>query len=303
MRLLDRLLSERFDVGSADPGLIHGVLAKSQLVVADNVVNYWATFKSRGVPLASDFPCVILPFEHTFIEMRLPRECATTSSGSVLEASGLLLTMGPRDPMVVSKSKEMEAVALECDKAKWFMEGLVFVQFRNEVPRLMCRLFCPVDGDGRVVSNTKGGLSGAFESFQGLPDSQDERLRHYQALAGLFLPPTLLTLSFMHCRNVQVRTEVPPAPLSKKHERKTGRPLLRYRVLQIDHMKQVLEHEGHASIEGLKRALHICRGHFATYGKDGKGLLFGKHVATVWIPMHSRGSIEAGVVVKDYDVK
>ena len=40
-----------------------------------------------------------------------------------------------------------------------------------------------------------------------------------------------------------------------------------------------------------------------TYGRDGKGLLFGKHTATVWIPMHVRGNTEEGIVVKDYAVK
>lgn len=53
----------------------------------------------------------------------------------------------------------------------------------------------------------------------------------------------------------------------------------------------------------MKKALHICRGHFKHYGRDGKGLLFGKHKATVWIPMHVRGDIEEGAVVKDHSVK
>ena len=107
----------------------------------------------------------------------------------------------------------------------------------------------------------------------------------------------------MHCRNVKVVEGVPPPKLSKKHEKKSGRPLVHYHVLKIDHMKTVLEREGKASTEGLKKALHICRGHFATYGQDGKGLLFGKHAGRYWIPMHVRGKAEQGVIVKDYDVQ
>jgi len=51
----------------------------------------------------------------------------------------------------------------------------------------------------------------------------------------------------------------------------------------------------------IHRALHICRGHFATYGDDNP--LFGKHVGTFWRPMHVRGDKAAGEVRKSYKVQ
>jgi hypothetical protein len=189
---------------------------------------------------------------------------------------------------------------------EWHMSGYVFYKYRDNRPVLLLSRFAlPVCADGRVIdSPTKKGVGYSLELLLQFADMtpDEERMMHIACFQGVVWP-AFLALSFMHCRNVKVRTEVPPVPLSKKHERKTGRPLLRYRVLEIDHMKQMLEREGGASTQGLKKALHICRGHFKHYGRDGKGLLFGKHTATVWVPMHSRGSAEEGVVVKDYDVK
>ncbi len=66
-------------------------------------------------------------------------------------------------------------------------------------------------------------------------------------------------------------------------------------------MKEVLRREGGSETNGLKKALHICRGHFATYSPEHP--LFGKFTGTFWKPAHVRGSQEHGIVVKDYVIK
>ena len=163
----------------------------------------------------------------------------------------------------------------------------------------------PLGSGGEIISGSGGVpfIGNMGVEFLGNNAGKEMDMKILVAFSETFLFPCLLGLSFMHCRNVKVVEEIPPPKLSKKHEKKHGVPLFRYHVLKIDHMKTVLEKEGHASSEGLKKALHICRGHFATYGKDGKGLLFGRHAGRYWIPMHTRGNPELGVVEKDYDVK
>jgi hypothetical protein len=111
--------------------------------------------------------------------------------------------------------------------------------------------------------------------------------------------PACLTLSFFHCTNVSVREEAPPARLSKAHERRHGRPLLRYKTLDIHPMQRVLRQEGGSARVGLPRALHICRGHFKQFRQKG---LFGKHFGLYWWEMHLRGQRSAGLVSKDYAV-
>jgi hypothetical protein len=53
--------------------------------------------------------------------------------------------------------------------------------------------------------------------------------------------------------------------------------MLKYHTIEIEPMKKVLRHEGRIETEGLKRALHICRGHFAHYPETEPGL-FGKGI-------------------------
>lgn len=79
------------------------------------------------------------------------------------------------------------------------------------------------------------------------------------------------------------------------------RPRLTYHVLDITPMRQVLRIEGGEAQNGTKRALHICRGHFANYSQ-GRGL-FGKYHGMYWIDQHVRGSASRGFALKDYRVK
>ncbi len=114
----------------------------------------------------------------------------------------------------------------------------------------------------------------------------------------------LFGLQFMHCKNVKVQENQPAPKLSKAFNRRHGRPLLSYKTLEIEPMKRVLESEGGIAQNGLKKALHICRGHFATYTPE-KGMLGRKLDApvTVWKPAHVRGDSSNGIVQKDYKVK
>ncbi len=300
MRLLDRLLAGQFDLGPvvADHGVtVKKSLAGSQLVVVDNVAVYYSRFRGTE-PAITDFPTVMLPFDITFMEARLHQ---VISDAYILESVGALLAM----EAPTSSEEEFRSWLLSRE-VKWHLHGILFVQFRGEDPKLMSDFVIPLNKEGKIIPTTDGDTRPPFavrsvNTIRGLPIAESADFQ--VGLLSLLLPILLMALSFMHCRNVIVRKESPPAPLSRKYQKKTGRPLLQYHVIQIDHMKKVLEREGHASTEGLKKALHICRGHFATYGEEGKGLLFGRHAGRFWIPMHVRGKPEQGVVLKDYDVK
>jgi hypothetical protein len=100
-----------------------------------------------------------------------------------------------------------------------------------------------------------------------------------QALWEL-LVPMLFSLSLMHTRNVTLEPVEPNPTVSARFERRHGRPLVRYKTLVIDPMREVLEREGKASSRGLGHAVHTCRGHFKRYGEDSK--LFGRYTGTWW---------------------
>lgn len=114
----------------------------------------------------------------------------------------------------------------------------------------------------------------------------------------------LLAISFMHCKNVVLRQQTPPAvqqTAKQKRQRIQPHQPVTYHVLDIEPMKTILKTEGKSEQVGLQRALHICRGHFSTYTEDKK--LFGKYAGTFWIPQHVRGSAEVGFATKDYRIK
>ena len=111
---------------------------------------------------------------------------------------------------------------------------------------------------------------------------------------------TGLALTFAHCKNVALQDHHTPPKVAKKRA-KAGKPIgTTYKTLLIDPMKETLRTEGGIEKNGLKKALHICRGHFATYTEDKP--LFGKITGTFWKPMHVRGNKKRGEVKKDYAI-
>lgn len=113
--------------------------------------------------------------------------------------------------------------------------------------------------------------------------------------------PADVAMTFAHCKNVSMQEHRTPPKVAKKRA-KAGKPIgTTYKTLVIDPMKETLRTEGNIEKNGLKKALHICRGHFATYTEDKP--LFGKVTGTFWKPMHVRGNKKRGEVKKDYAIK
>lgn len=123
----------------------------------------------------------------------------------------------------------------------------------------------------------------------------------YGRQGGYLCIPVFMAIGLMHCKNVTVTEQRPPDWQQKAAQKKHGRPLVTYHVLNIEPMKTVLRTEGDIEHNGLKKALHICRGHFKTFTSDKP--LFGKVTGTYWWQPHVRGSIDEGVALKDYNVK
>jgi hypothetical protein len=115
-----------------------------------------------------------------------------------------------------------------------------------------------------------------------------------------YLIPFLLSMSLMNCKNTTVEPHEPDRKLNRERTRHSLKPFLRYHTINIEPMRKVLKTEGDIEANGLKKALHICRGHFRRYTDEKP--LFGHTAGLVWTPSHVRGSAKAGVVVSDYKV-
>lgn len=210
-------------------------------------------------------------------------------------------------------------VQLVTSNTRWHLKLMLFWKVkqgthqRNVGPLWFWRI--PINPEGLPVQDARGSvlhLEGPLGPIkEGLQKIQQADNSNFtttlERLKDVLMPmlhTALLSISFMHCKNVQT-SEItpPPPPLPTKRQIRWGqqpRQLATYHVLNIEPMKQILKTEGQSEKIGLQRALHICRGHFAHYTDKG---LFGKYYGTFWKPQHIRGSQHAGIVDKDYRIQ
>lgn len=282
-----------------DPSEFEGAV----VVSAEEVADYW-----DGLPIGTDaldlLDAVVPPFERLFIEFRKrPKD----SRGEV-ESWGILMSTTDE-----SATEAMEARVASGDgstsasirsEARWLLHASLVIETKKGRPvGPVVRWLITLTTEGRVdPSGLIDGMPPLFATPIEIPTFPPEDAYSFaDTLGGTYLAPALFAVSLMHCKNVKVRPVDPPERLSKKHERKTGKPLTRYHVLEIAPMRRILDTEGEAQTKGLSHALHICRGHFKTFTEDAP--LFGKRVGTYWWPAHVRGNADEGVVEKDYRIR
>jgi hypothetical protein len=251
------------------------------LIIADNVAHYWyADAKDDAAiwDLRKDFPNLAPPFPDFWIEFVAPKE------------QKVVMIFGCR---FRSEKKDKH----------WDTEIEVYVRLGKAEPmKSDAKWYIKIGDDGKLldVDNGRGNpVTGQKRSVINVLCMEDY-YEMSQNLKVLGILPSLFAISLLHCKNVELKTQIPPAPLSKKYEKKHGFPLVRYKILEIEPMKRILRTEGQSGTLGLKHALHICRGHFKTFGSDKR--LFGKYEGTYWWESHVRGNPAQGIVVKDYSI-
>lgn len=291
------------------------------VVNADNVVRYfYEDCPKEAWKIGEDIPNVAPPLASMFVEARAPRwinmqgELLPWPSHTPRSWGALMFAIDYAEDEQDWEEKarrNYEAIFEWINSneewigdgpgnvlPRWIVHSHFFVEFeRNKPFGPLMNHYLLVAPDGQPIKTRLGHtMEFAF------PFSANAEEREFLAREGGKLQkPLQLAVSFMHCKNVARIVQTPPVRAATRHARKYGRPLTKYYTLEIQPMKAILEREGKASEVGLKRALHICRGHFAVYSSDKP--LFGKYAGTFWKPQHVRGSKEQGEVVKDYSVK
>ena len=254
----------------------------------DNVADYFFSFDADNSP---DIPNVASPHDEFYLTYRLPRSKWARFLPRIDEW-GNQLTVGIR-----STTNEKRRT----DDYRW----LDFYNLWTPIgKRHLGTAHVWVKDDGSFnVSDIKGeqiiipGAQAWELANELLPEKGIHDVQNFFDLLYLLMLPACLAISFSHCKNVKLIDE----PLSRQQrrmkERKGG---TYYKVLDIEPFKQQVRRETQPGESQLQRALHICRGHFATYTEDKP--LFGKHTGTYWKPMHVRGNRASGKVEKDYQV-
>jgi hypothetical protein len=277
-----------------DPSLLNGV----PIVAADDVAVY-ASSLPDGTNMADVVASMAPAFDRFFIEFQaVPRRGSSSSWAAFLgefSAWGALVT--------ADQYSDRYGVFEEDDGApRWILTLLLFLEREKGKP------FGPAaehvlglaeDGTWFRHANGSnwwaGGAAGFFE-----PDLTWDLQNEWGDRTAQLLFPVLLAISFMHCKNVQLREESPAEALSRKHRRKHGRELVRFHTLEIEPLRRLLDQHRSTGAHGLRNALHICRGHFKTFSPEAP--LLGRHTGTYWWAPHLRGTREEGVVAKDYRI-
>lgn len=304
-RLADKILAEGVAVpGCTPPGMVEAVksdgdvlvreLGEIPIVEASNIADY-AVANSRTMQgwEPGDFPSIRPPFAEFWVEgsARLPIVGEPSSFGVLFTtigrddaASYAAELVDAADPMGIMDDRSWTGVL--CCRI-----GMAWAQ-RFYFPVKVSFLF--LDDGGRMTRDPVSILSCNEETKP--PEDILVEMGCYQLIA-------MLAVGFMNCKNVTLVPAELPREFNRERKKAGLKPFVRYHTINIEPMKKVLRAEGNIEANGLKKALHIVRGHFTHYGEDKP--LFGRpglH-GTFWTPSHIRGSLDQGVVVSDYNVK
>jgi len=292
-------LQQRNSLEKYDRSLLEE-LNKTTVILIDNVARYYYEDSDQEYwDLQRDFPNVAPPLRSFFMEFSSPKfvrhEGIIDAVTRPTYRTGLLFSY---DETKDVKNESVEKFSKQVG-AKWIATIVIFYDYGGNISRgPMCSLL--IKPDGRIGEIPPSFVVGLYKNYvdnmRKCGFSNDE----VTDSVAITIEPALLAISFMHCKNVTVRKVTIPAGLIRKARKKHHHELIRYHILDIEPMKKVLRSEGNSEKTGLKRALHICRGHFKDYN-DGKGL-FGRIHGLYWWEQHLRGSVEEGIVNKDYEV-
>ena len=263
------------------------------VIVADATASLLLGKSGKPFDLEKELPCAAPCFDRFWIEYAHPQ-----SPGNYLGASFDAHELGPDD---------------QWPDRKWQIHALTYMYERNL--DLVTGPFA-----GHVIDIDPAGK--IFNHFNIHPDELDDdiaiaehttaaqramaidtREGRLGATSFGILIGSLLGLCFLNCKNVTAEYVEPKKRdpfLARRFLRATGRSPMKHYILNIDAMKKVLSSEGNIEHNGLAKALHICKGSFATYTSAHP--LFGKVVGTFWRPSHVRGKAENGEIRKWYSV-
>lgn len=264
--------------------------------VADYVVGNRLTIHG---PLSEFFVGALPPFFDCWMEFQHPDENSTVI-GAMVYVTDLRTCSVEEKNKIVWGGKGTEPTHTELlQKFAWIVEAIFSVRHGDCIDIGVDALYALLDSNGAWLRVFEGeDLDPEWTNHRS--KAQGITLEEQKRRARNMLLVIAMASAFMSCKNVQLVENQAPRYERRQRERKKKPPLTKFYTLNIEPMKKILRTEGRSEEVGLKKALHICRGHFAHYTPDKP--LFGKIAGCFWIPAHVRGSKESGEIKKDYKV-
>lgn len=244
-----------------------------------------------GLPLRPPFPC-------TWIEWEIPLRVADiTEPGQQWQATSdgafviyddrdettrcLICCQSPGRPLMLG------GVTLRADGS---ITGTEEIPVSEGTQNVVDAMMSPV---GKHVAKR------AYETNDFDPEglSEAEKALAYFMHTGA-VQTIVLALRMFHVKNMEIVADQ-PAKRAKKQRRIKPEQRIKWHTIKVRPQGKQYRHADGSSLPTLT-AMHLVRGHFKTYSAERP--LFGKYVGTYWHQAHTRGSIEAGEVAKDYEV-
>lgn len=107
-----------------------------------------------------------------------------------------------------------------------------------------------------------------------------------------------VSLRMLHVKNVELAETAPKR--RKKQRRPRPDEDIRWTTIRVRPQGKQYADASTSALPTMT-ALHVVRGHFATYSSEKP--LFGKYTGTFWREAHTRGDAAAGEVAKDYTIE
>lgn len=264
-------------------------LMRVPVIEATNVMEYVYVEDPKERWTLHDVVNFAPPFQRMWIEFASPRKSNT--EGSMVEANFWNVR---KVAAYIQSSREQ-------DKS-WTSFVDILCRGLDNTIGLMGATDLSIDRNGlasfRYPAHTVPLVRG--RPFFSIPEELENSRAIYSILETI-LVICGLTISFMHLKTTTIIAKEYPQKLQRARIKNKKRPFIKYYVLEINPAIDILRSEGKSSVQGLKKALHICRGHFKDY-RDGRGL-FGKYTGIYWWQEHTKGDKARGEVLKDYRVK
>jgi len=332
MRLYDEIRSNYWD--RLGPKM-REVFLRAERFSADNVSEYYFALTDQEVWDVEHFPNVAPPFPTFWIESKKPSKIVTEVESSPLpwqppretgirrpERWGVLFNVVPKESLLPSPDPDSPLYAsiytLEhLGLFKWVVHSLLFLDMGDD--RMMgdkgvspsWAWTLPITSEGKIhtlfdqtLQETVAGFSYSIRpeitnlvKYGGTEGRA--RYKSARAEAHAYFHPLLLTLTFLHCKNVNTVLQQPDRKLVRRRA-KEGKTLSSYRVLDIKPIQRMIADARQPGETGIQHALHRCRAHFKTYTEDRP--LLGRAVGTYFWNDQLRGKSSRGTRSKDYNV-
>lgn len=270
---------KRYDV-------IRRIVSSRPIVVIDNVADlYWGTNQYHGWEF-EEIPNAAMPFDFATFTWKMPWIIVGNNGFEQRPFESAACVVGCYDMRTWTPNDNVYPVH---PSTRFVVIVYVAVRRNGDTIVFPDRCVFNVLENGRICKSEINVCEGAGELFLDAASSSV-----FTALLGI---------SFMHCKNVEVK-DVSNEYRTEYGKKFTGKklPQLKWHTIHVAPTIRKIKEVAATECGGdVRKALHICRGHFRTYDENSKGL-FGRLHGTYFIPQHTRGDIANGQVLKDYVV-